>query len=209
MKTVCIVQARMGSTRLPGKVLLPLNGHTVIGEVLTRCKRIPGVDEVVCAIPESDEPLAKEAAKYAWVFRGPEQDVLARYHGAAIESGADMVMRITGDCPLLSPDLCWEVIKMQQLTGAEYCSNVCPRTFPQGLDCEVFTMALLEQAQQVAGPHEREHVTTWMRGDNDIHRYNVESPWLMDGRLTLDTWDDYKTICAAFGHEAPEHLRAA
>src|SRR5262245_4153458 len=98
MKTVCIVQARMGSKRLPGKVLLPLNGHTVIGEVLTRCKKIPGVDEVVCAIPggmmaheDMPDPLWQEASKYGPVFFGSEHDVLRRYHGAAVEHGADII----------------------------------------------------------------------------------------------------------------------
>src|SRR5687767_11654620 len=104
MRTVCIVQARMGSTRLPGKVLLPLNGHTVIGEVLTRCKLIPGVDHVVCAISPKPgcEPLYEEAKKYgdaALVSVGSEDDVLARYAVVARTRGADIVMRITGDCP--------------------------------------------------------------------------------------------------------------
>lgn len=210
MKTVCIVQARMGSTRLPGKVLLPLNAHTVIAEVLTRCKAIPKIDELVCAIPDTKEnnKLADEAGKYAKVFRGAEHDVLGRYRAAAVAHSADVVMRITGDCPLLSPELCGEVLAARDYANADYASNIEPRTFPQGFDCEVFTRTLLERAHEDAHDSEREHVTTWMRRAK-IHKVNVSSPWKLDGRLTLDTEDDYRVICAAFGHEPHQRLRAA
>ena len=205
MRSVCIVQARMGSTRLPGKVLLPLNKHTVIGEVLTRCKRIPGIDEVVCAIP-ADASLFQEAAKYCSVIVGKEYDVLGRYCLAASKHDADIVMRITGDCPLISPELCGEVLAKFKREGADYASNIEPRTFPKGLDCEVFSRNALFFAYEE--DDDREHVTTWMRRAK-IKRVNVASPWPMDGRLTLDTWDDYAVICAAFGHETPKHLQAA
>lgn len=198
MKTVVIVQARIGSTRLPGKVLLPLNGHTVIGEVLTRCKKIPGV-QVVCAIPDSAEnnALAHEASKYCPVWRGSEKDVLKRYYDAATYWQADYVVRVTGDCPLICPELCGAVLSLIQRTGVDYASNIEPRTFPQGVDCEVFTMQCLEWAQDQAFPSDREHVTTWMRRAN-IKRANVSNPWPIEGRMTLDTEDDYKVIRAAF-----------
>ena len=151
--------------------------------------------------------MADEAAKYCRTVTGSENNVLWRYLYTAELTNADIIMRITADCPLLSPELCWEVIKAQRLTGADYCSNVVPRTFPKGFDCEVFTMDLLREADKHTPDHEREHVTPWMQRTENI--FNVESPWRMDGRLTLDTWDDYKVICAAFGHDAPEHLRAA
>jgi spore coat polysaccharide biosynthesis protein SpsF len=213
MKSVCIVQARLGSTRLPGKVLLPLNGHTVIGEVLTRCKRIPGVDEVVCAIPSREFKLADECLKFVSVMYGSESDVLERYCEAAESCGADIIMRITGDCPLISPELCGEVLATFKREGADYASNIEPRTFPKGLDCEVFSRNLLFLANDE--DHEREHVTTWMRSARPwtgVKRVNVASPWPIDGRMTLDTMDDYKTICAAFGHEPYDtykRLRAA
>jgi spore coat polysaccharide biosynthesis protein SpsF len=205
-----IVQARMNSRRLPGKVLLPLNGRTVIGEVLERCKRI-SADVVVCAI--ADDELSNEivpfarAAKVA-VFRGPEDDVLSRYYKIAKAIGAKTIMRITADCPLICPELCDEVFAKLDREEADYCSNVWPRTFPQGLDCEAFTMVALNDAYYMAKPDEREHVTTWMRRAN-IKRVNVESPWKIEGRLTLDTEDDYRVICAAFGHEPFQRLRAA
>lgn len=211
MKTACIVQARIGSTRLPGKVLLPLNGHTVIAEVLKRCMQIPGVDEVICAVPDTkaNNRLAKVAGELVRVVRGPEHDVLARYAFAAEESRADIVMRVTGDCPLISPGVCGFVLQaLVSNTDVEFASNVEQRSFPQGYDCEVFTSELLMDADISAGPKQREHVTTWMYNDT-VSRAILVSPCKMDGRLTLDTEDDYKVICAAFGHEPYAHRKAA
>ena len=187
----------MGSTRLPGKVLLPLNGRTVIGEVLTRCARIK-TDDLVCAVPDTPENdiLAVKAAQYARVVRGPEHDVLARYVMASM--GFDVVMRITADCPLLCPELCNTVLAA--LGDYDYASNVEPRTFPQGFDCEVFTRKALMRSCREHGCSCREHVTTCLR-TGPFRRTNVESPWKLEGRVTLDTEDDYRTICAAFGHQ--------
>jgi spore coat polysaccharide biosynthesis protein SpsF len=200
MKSVCVVQARMGSTRLRGKVLLPLNGHTVLAEVLTRCQKIK-VDDLVCAVPYADVDVQDEAAKYCRVVRGPEDDVLGRYVMAS--EGFDVVMRVTSDCPLLSPDLCNEVLNA--LPGHDYASNIEPRTFPQGFDCEVFTRDALLKAHRESD--EREHVTTYLR-NGPFKRANVASPWKLDGRVTLDTEDDYRVICAAFGHEPYQNIRA-
>jgi len=179
-------------------VLLPLNGRTVIGEVLTRCARIK-TDDLVCAVPDTPENdiLAVKAAQYSRVVRGPERDVLTRYVMASM--GFDVVMRITADCPLLCPELCNTVLAA--LPGYDYASNVEPRTFPQGFDCEVFTRRALLIADRDS--EEREHVTTFLRS-GPFKRTNVENPWKLDGRVTLDTEDDYRVICAAFGHEPYE-----
>ena len=212
MRTVCIVQARLGSKRLPGKVTLPLNGHTVIGEVLTRCKRIPGVDEVVCAIPLGESELRQEAEKYCRVSCGPEDDVLRRYAIAAEVFEADIVMRITGDCPLISPELCGAVLRGLMRTGASYASNIDPRTFPRGLDCEVFTREMLEKATSEATDlYDREHVTPWMqrRSRSECRRISVQNKWPIEGRLCIDTEDDYKVIKAHFDNESKASLRAA
>lgn len=130
---------------------------------------------------------------------------------AAELHNADLVMRITGDCPLISPELCGAVLQKLKDETADYASNIDPRTFPQGMDCEVFTMELLKWAAATSShPEDREHVTPMMRRPSEyIKRVNVASPWRMDGRLTLDTEDDYRVICAAFGHEAYHDLRAA
>lgn len=214
----------MGSKRLPGKVLLPLNGHTVIGEVLSRCKRIPGVDHVVCAIPDTKDndilasiqqpPSLVFGLEGQAIYRGSEDDVFGRYCAAANASKADIIVRVTGDCPLISPDLCGEVLRKLKDKGADYASNIEPRTFPQGMDCEAFTykaLSLRWAARLTSGmdAEEREHVTMGMRRSSVIKRVNVWSPWKLEGRLTLDTEDDYRVICAYFGHEPHQHLRAA
>lgn len=189
-----IVQARMGSTRLPGKVLLPLNGRTVLGEVLSRCLRITA-DAVVCAIPTSDFDRLGQIAHDAGaiVVCGPEHDVLSRYVRAAEYVGADEIMRVTADCPLICPELCTDVFN--RVPEFDYASNVHPRTFPKGMDCEAFTMDVLLRADKHS--KEREHVTTWMLSA-PIRRTNVACPWNLEGRLTLDTFDDYQTIRASF-----------
>lgn len=191
----------------------------MIGEVLTRCCQISGVDEVVCSIPFGEFDLGEEAAKYCSVMHGPEQDVLSRYVMAAGYFKADLIMRITGDCPHLSPELCGTVLALAKLdwTGyttfeqakADYTSNIIPRTFPKGLDCEVFTKDVLRRADGATPLSEREHVTPWMQRSEYVRRRNTYNSWPMDGRLTLDTEEDYKVICAAFGHEPYQHLRAA
>jgi len=213
MKTVCIIQARMGSSRLPGKVLLPLNGHTVIQEVISRSQRIFSVDEVAVAV--SDRPGNDILAEYVAgegirCIRGSEPDVLSRYVEAAKETEASIIVRVTADCPLISPELCSDVVLELKKSGADYASNIMPRTFPQGFDCEAFTLNTLLAANRFAtsGP-DREHVTQWMQRDDSVRRVNVRCRWPLEGRVTLDTVDDYRVICAAFGHQPYECLRKA
>ena len=166
-RSVCIVQARMGSTRLPGKVLKSLAGPSVLEHVLRRCQAIDGIDVVCCAVSNDSEsdPVAREAERAgAVVFRGAQDDVLERYHQAAIACDADIVMRITSDCPLVDPAVCAEVLSMLQNTGADYCANNMPPSWPHGLDCEVFTFDWLDRAAREAErPSEREHVTQFIR----------------------------------------------
>lgn len=209
-RVVCIVQARTGSTRLPGKVLLPLNGHTVIEEVLARCKRIKGIDEVALAIPNNWENDILADIPHAAIFRGSEHDVLGRYADCVKVFPADVVMRITGDCPLLCPELCHDVLNLFFEAEAEYACNNDPPTFPKGFDCEVFTVDLLQQCDRIAnGSYAREHVTPLMREAKHVRRVNLASPWRMEGRCVLDTWEDYLVICAALGCEPGKRVRAA
>ena len=215
MKTVCIVQARLASTRLPAKVLLPLNGHTVLEEVLRRCKRILGVHQVVAAIPDTGDcdvlvPFIKR--QDVAVSRGYEFDVLARYAKAAAEHDADIVMRVTSDCPLLSPSVCESVLALRERHDVGYASNVYPsRHFAQGLDCEVFTRGLLDMANNEAvDSYDREHVTPFIQRNCGVEGYallkaaNDQSHL----RFTLDTLADYLIILRAFD-EAHSDIRAA
>ena len=160
MRTVCIVQARMSSTRLPGKVLLPLAGREVLAHVLDRLDFCKTLDEVVVATSSdaSDDVLAKWCrARGVRVFRGSLQDVLDRYYQCAIEHKATAVVRITADCPALDPALVDEVVRGFHAGG--YDLFYLGGEFPDGLDCQVFSFSALERAwREAALPSEREHV---------------------------------------------------
>jgi spore coat polysaccharide biosynthesis protein SpsF (cytidylyltransferase family) len=194
----------MASTRLPGKVLLELNGRTVLSHVLERCKAIPGVDAVCCATPEGTDcdPVVDEAMRCGVeVFRGSEKDVLDRYYGAAKELQADFVMRVTSDCPLIDPEICGLVLAEVTSGRADYATNNIPVTWPHGLDCEAFTFVLLERATAESQIHaEREHVTLFMSHASDVRRTNVAANEENIGhhRWTLDTSKDYAFFNALF-----------
>lgn len=191
-----IVQARLGSTRLRGKVLERLNGQTVLAEVLERCHAIAGADVVCCAVPDTEEndPVAAAAAEAgAAVFRGAEHDVLDRYHRAARHLGADVVMRVTSDCPLIDPDVCAAVLSLVGEQRYDYGCNNLPPSWPHGLDCEAMTMAWLARAaDRATAPADREHVTPFIRAHPEARRANVLGPGepIMLQRWTLDTSDD-------------------
>ncbi len=167
MKIAVIVQARMNSTRLPGKVLEPLGEATALERCLHRCMQIPGADAVVCATPsgiEDDEVAAAALRAGAFVVRGSEEDVLARYALAAKAVKADYVMRVTSDCPFADPALCGEVADLFFAENAEYGCNNMPALFPHGLDCEIFSAdALFKAAREDDDQASREHVTAGMR----------------------------------------------
>lgn len=204
MTTAIIVQARLGSSRLPGKVLKPLAGGTVLAEVLRRCLAIPGADLVVCAVPEGkqDEPVAEEARHCgAVVTRGSETDVLDRYLQASKVVGADVVMRVTSDCPLIDPGVCGAVLDLRAKKDADYACNNLPPSFPHGLDCEAFTRDALELAwREGVAPEDREHVTPWLRRAPTIRRAMLAGPGgeLAHLRWTLDVPEDYDFFKAVF-----------
>jgi glutamate-1-semialdehyde 2,1-aminomutase/spore coat polysaccharide biosynthesis protein SpsF len=204
MTTAVIVQARMGSSRLPGKVMQLLNQRTVLAHVLSRCAQIEPCDVVVCAVPESPDsrPLEQVARDCgAVVHRGSEQDVLRRYHDAAIGVGADIVMRVTSDCPLIDPQVCSNVLRLRSEQDADYCANNMPRSFPHGLDCEAFTMAALAEANKTAHePYYREHVTPCIRRAEHFRRANLSSgdASLAQHRWTLDYPEDLDFFRAVF-----------
>ena len=196
MTVAIIVQARFGSSRLPGKVLLPLGAGTVLAEVLRRCRAVPGVDVVCCAVPHGqlDDAVAEIAADAgAEVSRGSETDVLDRYWQAARQLGADLVMRVTSDCPLIDPALCGQVLALVG-PGVDYASNNMPPGFPHGLDCEAFpAQALAEAAAKATDAGDREHVTPWLRRSDPARLRALAGPGgdLVRHRWTLDYPEDY------------------
>jgi len=208
VKTVAIIQARMGSTRLPGKVMLPLDGSHVLTHDVKRVRNADAVDEVIVATSTktADDIVARYADRAgATVFRGSEDDVLDRMFSAATEANAETVVRITGDCPLLDADVINTVVNRIATEGTDYCSNTLERTFPRGLDVEAFTYQSFGHVHENAKePHHREHVTPYYRENDD--RYNVisvsseevfDEVWMRDRtdlRLTLDEADDYELL---------------
>lgn len=211
-RRVVVVQARYGSTRLPAKVLRQLAGKTVLEHVLTRCRRIEGVDDVICAtgLDPANDPIVAEAGRLGFrVFRGDENDVLARYLGAARLAEADIIMRVTSDCPLIDPVICGAVFRLQAERGADYAANNMPRLFPHGLDCEVFTRAALEQAAvATTEPYDREHVTPWLRRHPGLKRANLVGPgWPANmHRWTLDYPEDFAFFEELFACGTAEQL---
>jgi spore coat polysaccharide biosynthesis protein SpsF len=199
---VAIVQARIGSTRLPGKVLRPLAGKPMVLHVLERAAAIQGVDEVVAAIPElvEDDTLAEVVARSGYrVIRGSAGDVLSRYVAAARSASAKAVVRVTADCPLLSPRVSTRVLRA--FVGCDYASNTLVRTYPRGLDTEVMSVDAMQCADREATePSEREHVTPfiWRRPDRFRLRHVIGSPDRSSMRWTVDTPEDMAFATAIF-----------
>src|SRR6185437_3091208 len=203
MKTVAIIQARMGSTRLPGKVLADLGGKPVLAWSVRAARAALGVDDVWVATSDakSDDAIADWCKENGVaVHRGSENDVLDRYAGAAQASGANGVIRLTADCPLLDPAVIAQTVRLRAATGVDYASNTDPPTWPDGLDCEVVTAeALFTAAREATRVSDREHVTPFIR--NNRHRFSAETlicplPGLAAERWTLDTPGDLELLTA-------------
>lgn len=165
MRTIAVIQARLGSTRLKGKALAEIAGKPMIEHVVERASLIPGIAGVCLAIPSTDPRLA-DYAKGHYVVTGPEEDVLTRFMIAAEITNAERIIRITGDCPLLDPAVAAAVMVLHDTEPFRgYVSNVWPRrTWPDGLDVEVFTVDELAHADKISRTvGYREHVTPLMR----------------------------------------------
>ena len=205
MKTVAIVQARMGSTRLPGKVLMPIGGVPMIELLLTRLARSTEVDKIVVAtsVDPQNDPLVEHVRALGHACeRGSELDVLDRFVKAVSANPADIVVRITGDCPLVDPALVDEAIHAFKASGADYLSNTAPPTWPDGLDVEVFSAAALERAGREAHEaYDREHVTPYLRTVGRFTQASLCNPedW-SSLRWTVDERADFEVISKVFHH---------
>jgi glutamate-1-semialdehyde 2,1-aminomutase len=208
VKTVAIVQARMGSTRFPNKVMQPVNGVPLIGLLLQRLSRAKRVEQVVLATSTDSRnaPLISYVEGLGYlVYQGSENDVLDRYYRAAVQSQADVIVRITGDCPLLDPNLVDEVIAGFIEGGVDYASNISPPTYPDGLDIEVVSFPALQRAHEQAGEQQqREHVTTYIRQSEQFNKRNFAHRLDLSGeRWTVDEPDDFAVIERVFNHFHP------
>lgn len=200
MKRVIIVQARMGSTRLPGKVLMEVGGRPMLAQQVRRLRQFSQADEVVIATTtnpadEAIVALAREL-KVAW-YRGSEADVLGRYVGAAKQAEAEVVVRVTADCPLIDPEVGDRVIRelVDHAGDCDYASNVLQRTYPHGLDVEaMFLDTLLRLDRLALSQAGREHVTAFLRAGRpelfltrsveDIQN-NADLRWTVDEEADL------------------------
>jgi len=192
-RTVAIVQARMGSSRLPGKVLRDIHGEPMLYRVLSRIQRAVHLDDIVVATTSRPEDDCLAGLASAWgfqTFRGAEEDVLDRYYGAARLSGAELVVRVTGDCPLTAPELIDQAIGEMLSSRADYVSNCRPHSsYPEGLDVEVIRFEALERAwREAAQTSEREHVTPYIwKGGRDFSTRLLTCPESLPRvRLTVD-----------------------
>jgi spore coat polysaccharide biosynthesis protein SpsF len=203
-----IIQARTGSTRLPGKVMYPLDGQPALRHVVTRVSQANSITDVVVATSteSQDDAIAQYAPTFgADVIRDDESNVLSRFERALKEYNPDIILRITGDCPLIDPVTIGRVVAPVNDENADYASNISRRTFPRGLDVEAFTAESFEAVISAARTRaEREHVTPYYRENPDeFDIVNVTSDQVFDKeryinrtdlRLTLDEADDYRLL---------------
>ncbi len=203
----CIVQARMGSSRLKGKVLKEIMGYPLIILNLKRLEKSKGIDRLILATsdkPEDDplyEMLKTEGYK---VFRGDEDNVLKRYRDCVTEFGGDIIVRVTGDCPLIDPDIVDNVISYYRMYDYDYIRLDVPDTFIRGFDVEVFSMeALLETYELATEDRHLEHVTAYMYHHPELFSIGKvcgESLFNRDYRLCVDTLEDFTIVSKVFEH---------
>ena len=208
MKITAIVQARMGSTRLPNKVMKTIGGVPMIELLLTRLAKAKEIDQIIVATSINDRnlPLVEHIRMLGYSCeQGSENDVLDRYVQAAKKHNADVVVRITGDCPLVDPELVDEVIRSFKAANVDYFSNTNPPTYPDGLDIEVCTYTALEQAhQETTEPFDREHVTPYLRKPGKFRTAAMQNSQDLSAlRWTVDEPADFLVIEKVFQHFYP------
>ena len=197
----CIIQARMGSTRLPGKVMMKLDEkNTVLDNVINQLSFCKLIDKKIIATTnlKQDDVIEKQSKNLGIeYFRGESLDVLDRYYQCAKKFGIGHIVRITSDCPLIDPEIVDRVIKKYLTEEYDYVSNTLVRTFPIGTDIEIFSFSLLEKSWKNASLNsDREHVTSYIRNKKISCKLgNLENKEKLDHlRLTLDKIDDLKLI---------------
>ena len=207
IKRVLIIQARMGSTRLPGKVLMDLAGRPMLAQQIRRLKQCTKVDRIVVATTTNtiDEPVVHLSQQEGVeVFRGSEDDVLARFAGAARMSQAGVVVRVTADCPLIDPEVTDRVISelVEHSHDCDYASNVLQRTYPHGLDVEAFFMETLLRVDRMARSKlAREHVTLFVYSERPelfLCRSVMDCNDNSDLCWTVDTAEDIRLVRAVY-----------
>jgi spore coat polysaccharide biosynthesis protein SpsF (cytidylyltransferase family) len=204
MNVVAIIQARMASTRLPGKILEEIEGKTMLLRVYERAVKGVGKALIATSTEASDDAVEAYCKKNNIpYFRGHHSDVLKRYHDAAEFAKADVIVRITSDCPLIDPVITKKTVDAFLAGDYDYGSNIHPPTYPDGLDTEVFTMAALKKAHAEAKlPSEREHVTFYFPSHPEmfrLHSIKGEKDY-SSHRWTVDKPEDLRFVRAVYAH---------
>lgn len=204
MKTIALIQARMGSNRFPGKVLKDLQGKPMLERVAERVAKSPQIHEIVVVTsrnPGDDSVVSLCRNKGILCFRGSEEDVLDRFYWAAKEFDANAVVRITADCPLIDPQVVDELISLFLKKMPDYASNILVRTFPRGLDAEIMSFACLETVwREAKATYCRVHVTPYIY--ENPNRFRLEGLCheknYSDHRWTVDTEEDLNFVRAVY-----------
>jgi len=209
MKIVAIVQARMGSTRLPGKVLKQINGASVIQLLISRLSKSKLIDQIIVAtsLNEENRVLVDHVNELGYVCeQGSENNVLKRFFKAAKTNDADVIVRITGDCPFVDPEMVDDLVTKFQDLKVDYITNGSPPSYPDGLDIEVFSMKALHRAYQEAKTSfDKEHVTPYIRDSKKFKTESIQSSEdLSDLRWTLDESEDLEVIRGVFNFFEPD-----
>lgn len=198
-----IVQARMNSSRMPGKVLMPICGKPVLWHVVERARRISGAGKVVVAtsVEMTDDPVAEWCSMHdVEVYRGPLDDVLRRYVDCADQMESEIVVRITGDCPIIDPEVSAEVLRTFSEAQSDYCTLA--QGYPDGLDTQVFRVSALQSAHQYAdSAEEREHIGLFIERNPSMFSTSEAKIFfgLDQHRWTLDYPRDYEFLQRIFG----------
>ena len=215
MKTVITIEARMGSTRLSGKVLRPVLGEPMLARMIERLRRVRKADGIVVAttVHAADDPIATLSNDLGvGCHRGSEEDVLGRVLDAAQGAGADLIVETTADCPVIDPGVIDQLIHTFLSNQVDYCSNVLSHTYPRGLDAQVFPVAVLaDVATRTDDPADREHVSLYIYEHPERYRLLNVASGLADRdaewRLTVDTLEDSVLINAIYGELYPVNPR--
>ncbi|MDV2583345.1 glycosyltransferase family protein [Alkalibacillus haloalkaliphilus] len=212
MNVVAIVQTRMGSTRLPGKVLKPVLSKPLLEYQVERLRRTECLDQIVIATTtQAEDQTIVDFSKELSIpyYRGSEEDVLSRYVEAANHYDADVIVRITSDCPIIDPQVIDQVVSyyLENHHDYDYVSNTLQRTYPRGMDTEVFSKNLLEKVSKLAETQsEREHVTAYILKRSDQYKVKniAHSENHSDNRWTVDTVEDFQLIKKIIEHLYPK-----
>ena len=214
MKIVATIEARMTSSRLPGKPMMEVCGHPMLGHLVDRLKAVESIDIIVLATTtnQTDDAMAQYASSIGIeVFRGDEDDVMGRVVNAGKSVDADVIVEITGDCPIIDPEIIEQAIRSYRENTYEYVGNQHIRSYPDGMDVQVFALETLVKSEAMTNePLDREHVTLHIRNNPQIFSHlNLVAPpeqhW-PDLGLTLDEQSDFdllKLIIENFYEENP------